>query len=327
MTDLRCIRPTKEAEAHANDHDGSLDIDPRPPASRVTPPVTRSRRSSATSARATRPATRSAARASSSTPARGSRQEGDSARRRRPERRADTEAIYVDRMKDAIKNSPEYDADRFDDPSYRDELCSTTAERLLASRGRRPRGAPPRFAVCGAPPPPPPPPPRSRSPRGRSSRGSRGGRVLRPLDQLLGRDEAPFSCLATSLRPIRPRSLSTSWTITSSTSPRLITSSMWPTRPGPTFETWSRPSVPFFSSTNAPNSVVLTTLPVVLVADLRALRQAVDRGDRGIGLRALGRVDEDRAVLLDVDLHLVVGLERRGSSRRPCRSPCRCTRG
>ena len=37
---------------------------------------------------------------------------------------------------------------------------------------------------------------------------------------------------------------------------------MWPTRPGPTFETCSRPSVPFFSSTNAPNWVVLTTLPV-----------------------------------------------------------------
>ena len=31
--------------------------------------------------------------------------------------------------------------------------------------------------------------------------------------------------------------------------------------------------------------------------------------DRGVALRALGRVDEDRAVLLDVDLHVVVGLE------------------
>ncbi len=45
-------------------------------------------------------------------------------------------------------------------------------------------------------------------------------------------------------------------------SPRSITSWMWATRPGPTFETWSRPSVPFFSSTNAPKSVVFTTLPV-----------------------------------------------------------------
>ena len=49
---------------------------------------------------------------------------------------------------------------------------------------------------------------------------------------------------------------------TSSTSPRPITSSMWPTRPGPTLETCSSPSVPFFSSTKAPNCVVFTTLPV-----------------------------------------------------------------
>src|SRR5215210_4895226 len=46
----------------------------------------------------------------------------------------------------------------------------------------------------------------------------------------------------------------------------------------------------------------------VLVADLRALRQALDRGNGRLGLRSLGRVDEDRAVLLDVDLHLVLGL-------------------
>ncbi len=37
---------------------------------------------------------------------------------------------------------------------------------------------------------------------------------------------------------------------------------MCATLPGPTFETWSRPSVPFFSSTKAPNCVVFTTLPV-----------------------------------------------------------------
>ena len=53
----------------------------------------------------------------------------------------------------------------------------------------------------------------------------------------------------------------------------------------------------------------LHDLAGVGVADLRGLRQGVDRGDRGLALRALGRVDEDRAVLLDVDLHLVVALE------------------
>src|SRR5215475_4724251 len=46
------------------------------------------------------------------------------------------------------------------------------------------------------------------------------------------------------------------------------------------------------------------------VPHLRLLRQALDRGDRALRLRAVGRVDQDRAVLFDVDLDLVVGLER-----------------
>src|SRR5262245_61199704 len=45
------------------------------------------------------------------------------------------------------------------------------------------------------------------------------------------------------------------------------------------------------------------------VADLRLLRDRLDCSDRGGSLLAVGRVDEDRAVLLDVDLHLVVGFE------------------
>src|SRR4051794_8055828 len=53
----------------------------------------------------------------------------------------------------------------------------------------------------------------------------------------------------------------------------------------------------------------LHDLAGVGVPHLRLLRQALDRGDRSRGLLAVGRVDEDRAVLLDVDLHLVVGLE------------------
>ena len=109
---------------------------------------------------------------------------------------------------------------------------------------------------------------------------------------------------------MRPRSLSTSCTSTSTMSPRSMTSSMCATRPGPTFETWSRPSVPFFSSTNAPNCGRLHDLARVRVADLRGLREGGDGRDRRLRLRSLGRVDEDRAVLLDVDLHLVVGLER-----------------
>src|SRR6266511_758941 len=54
----------------------------------------------------------------------------------------------------------------------------------------------------------------------------------------------------------------------------------------------------------------LDDLPRVLVADLGLLREGGDRGDRGVGLRARRGVDEDRAVLFDVDLHLVLGLER-----------------
>ena len=34
----------------------------------------------------------------------------------------DTETVFVDRTKDEIKNSPEYDESRFQDQTYRDEL-------------------------------------------------------------------------------------------------------------------------------------------------------------------------------------------------------------
>src|SRR5262249_45153168 len=54
----------------------------------------------------------------------------------------------------------------------------------------------------------------------------------------------------------------------------------------------------------------LHDLAGVLVADLRLLRQRLDCRDRLLGLRAFGRVDEDRPVFLDVDLNVVVGLER-----------------
>jgi hypothetical protein len=34
----------------------------------------------------------------------------------------DAETVFVDRTKDQIKNAPEFDEDRFEDPAYRDEL-------------------------------------------------------------------------------------------------------------------------------------------------------------------------------------------------------------
>src|SRR6476646_3968118 len=46
------------------------------------------------------------------------------------------------------------------------------------------------------------------------------------------------------------------------------------------------------------------------VPHFRLLRDPLDRGDRGACLLGVGGVDQDRAVLLDVDLDLVVGLER-----------------
>src|SRR5204863_3104843 len=62
-------------------------------------------------------------------------------------------------------------------------------------------------------------------------------RVLGPLDQLLRLNEVAVLVLGDQLQADPAALFVTSWTITSSTSPRPITSSMWPTRPGPTFET------------------------------------------------------------------------------------------
>src|SRR4051812_35005619 len=54
----------------------------------------------------------------------------------------------------------------------------------------------------------------------------------------------------------------------------------------------------------------LDDLAGVLVPDLRLLGEGLDRRNGGVALRALGGVDEDGAVLLDVDLDVVVALER-----------------
>jgi len=41
----------------------------------------------------------------------------------------DTETVYVDRSKDEIKNSPEYDEDMFNDQAYRDRLGTYYGDR------------------------------------------------------------------------------------------------------------------------------------------------------------------------------------------------------
>ena len=62
---------------------------------------------------------------------------------------------------------------------------------------------------------------------------------------------------------MRPRSRSTSTTLTATSSPLLNTSSTVAIRrPGATLEMCSSPSVPLASSTNAPNVVVLTIFPL-----------------------------------------------------------------
>ena len=45
------------------------------------------------------------------------------------------------------------------------------------------------------------------------------------------------------------------------------------------------------------------------MSPLRRLRESGDGRHGCVALRALGRVDEDRAVFADVDLHVVVGFE------------------
>ena len=106
-------------------------------------------------------------------------------------------------------------------------------------------------------------------------------------------------------RPMRPRSRSTSTTRTWISSPLLRTSSTVSTRwPGETLEMCSRPSVPLASSTNAPNVVVLTTLPRELVADLDLLRHRADPLGERLAELAVGRVDQHLALVVDVDLGL-----------------------
>ena len=41
----------------------------------------------------------------------------------------DTETVFVDRTKDEIKDSPEYDEDRFNDPAYRGKLGNYYGDR------------------------------------------------------------------------------------------------------------------------------------------------------------------------------------------------------
>jgi hypothetical protein len=88
-----------------------------------------------------------------------------------------------------------------------------------------------------------------------------------------------------------------------------MTSSMCATRPGPHVRDVQEAVGALLQLDESAEVGRLHDLAGVLVADLRLLGQGLDRGDGLLGLRAVGRVDEDRPVLLDVDLDLVVALE------------------
>ena len=60
--------------------------------------------------------------------------------------------------------------------------------------------------------------------------------------------------------------------------------------------------MPFVSSMKAPNVVVLTTLPVNSSPTSTSLVIDADAVDQGVALLAVGRVDADGAVVVDVDL-------------------------
>jgi hypothetical protein len=47
----------------------------------------------------------------------------------------DDEAVFVSRTKDEIKNAPEFDEDRYRDPTYRDELGGYYSSRTASDRG------------------------------------------------------------------------------------------------------------------------------------------------------------------------------------------------
>ena len=190
-------------------------------------------------------------------------------------------------------------------------------------RGARLLAVPPPAAVAIAPPPPPP--------RRAVALPALGGGVgLGHRDQLLGRDLAAVLVLGhqrerrSGRGPCRPRPRSTR-----TMSPRVSTCSAEARRLplGRIRLTCSRPSTPLRSSTKAPKSAILTTSPSSYSSPTSiVLGHRVDAPGGRLGQLAVGAVDADRAVLLDVDLHLVLGLAGSGSSRRPCRSPCRCSR-
>src|SRR5438094_1643756 len=120
--------------------------------------------------------------------------------------------------------------------------------------------------------------------------------VLRPFDQLFGRDDGSVLVLGEQLQPDAPAILvdfldddvedvaARDHVLDVAHAARADVGHV------------QQPVGPFLELDERAELRGLDDLRVpVFIADLRALGQALDRGDRRVGLRALGRVDEDRA--------------------------------
>ena len=127
------------------------------------------------------------------------------------------------------------------------------------------------------------------------------------------REASGLSRRSSEILPVL-RSISRTCTLT--VSPSCSTSSTEPTRPLATREMCSRPSLPGVSLTKAPKSLMPTTSPSKILADLGLFHDAEDHGLGSLAGRALDSGDMDGAIFLDVDL------TRRfhpGCRARPCR--------
>ena len=119
---------------------------------------------------------------------------------------------------------------------------------------------------------------------------------------------------------MRPRSLSTSTTRTSISSPLLSTSSTVPTRlPGDDVGDVQQAVGALGELDEGAERRGLDDLARELVADLDLLGHRPDALDQGVALGAGDGVDQHLALVVDVDLGLVLLLQASGSSRRPCR--------
>ena len=133
--------------------------------------------------------------------------------------------------------------------------------------------------------------------------------VLRPLDQLLGPDRVAVLVLRDQLEADpAARLVDLLHDDVERCRRALMTSSMWPTRPGPDVRDVEQAVRALLQLDERAELGRLDDLAACNVSPTSgSLVSASIAAIAGVGLLAVGRVDEDRAVLLDVDLHLELG--------------------